>query len=394
MKTCINLLIVSLAAAIFYPPAYGKTAYKKVTLNLVGRTGPIKYTIKENTVTVKIRNEGTGNWLYTQNIYARGRKVKNGYIYTFSLSAGIRSMAGRNLIAYASANLNEGGKIYEEWKIETGGSSGRIHSSVKLFKLEGLKEKGINDSKRKSAEKKEIYLSVYGRTPQISELPVNNSFTIRIRERKNKKWIYRKRITPEIISDSTGNIYIVHFNDKLMLTGGKPIQIEVFATLEDGREIFGAFFSNLTFPENRLNISLGINSYRGAKNSAESPDILDPDEITLEGRIILPGRTIRRLKNRSDSLPPGFNSTLVIKDISGNQLISIKVPMKPHRRGSYRGILTGVVQLRRGVERVKAEIYILTRRGRQVYTGDIILEILTRDNRKKIIIRESLERIK
>jgi hypothetical protein len=68
--------------------------------------------------------------------------------------------------------------------------------------------------------------------------------------------------------------------------------------------------------------------------------------------------------------------------------------MKPHRRGSYRGILTGVVQLKRGVERVKAEIYILTRRGRQVYTGDIILEILTRDNRKKIIIRESLERIK
>jgi hypothetical protein len=360
----------------------------------MGRTDPIHYTIRENTITVKIRNEGSDNWLYTQKIYARSRKVKGGYIYTFSLHAGVRSKTDRNLIAYAAADLNEGGSIYEEWKIETGGKINRIHSLVKLYKLKGLKEKRKADSRRKSPKKKEILLSVYGRTPHISESLISNSFTIRIRERKKKGWIYRNQITPGIISDSAGNTYMVSFNDKLKLTTGRPVQIEVFATLDDGREIFGNFYSNLTFPENHLNISMGINSYRGAKKTMESPDILDPDEVILEGWINLPARIIQKLKNRNDNLLPKFNSTLVIKDSSGNQLISIKIPMKPHGRGSYRGILTGAVQLQSGMERVKADIYILTNRGKQVYSSDITLGIVTQDNRKKIIIKESLHKIK
>ncbi len=394
MKNRINLIILFLSAAALYSSLYGKTAYKKVKLDLMGRTAPIKYTIRENSITVKIRNEGSDNWIYTQNITARSRKVKGGHIYTFSLSAGIRCRTDRNLIAYASADLNEGGSIYEEWKIKTGNGISRIHSSVELFKLKGLKEKIQTGPLKKAAEKREILLSVYGRTPHISESPVNNSFIIRIRERQKKGWIYRKRVQPGIKSDSAGNTYTVNFTDRLMLSSGKPVQIEVFATLEDGREIFGNFYSNLAFPEDRLNISMGINSYRGSKKTVESPDILDPDEIILEGWVNLPAGIIRKLRNSNDRLLPKFNSTLVINDSSGNQLISIKIPMRPHGRGSYRGILTGVVQLQSGMERVKADIYILTQRGRQVYTSDISLDIVSRDNRKKIIIKESLENIK
>lgn len=372
----------------------GKPSYQKITINLMGKTDPIKYTIKDNRITVKFKNEGSGKWIYTQDIYTRSRQVKGGVIYTFSLSAGIRIRRGSNLIAYASASLHDGGTLYEEWKIETTEKISNIHSSIRLFKLKGIKGKSKTGTERISAEKKEILLSVYGRTPHISESLIDKSFTIRIKERNSKKWLFRKRIRPVTISDSTGTIYTVHSEERLKLTKGRPVQIEIFATLEDGREIFGNFYSNLTFPEKKLNISMGINSYRGIKQARETADLLNPDEIILEGWINLPAMMIHRLNKSNDSLPSGFNATLVIKDSSGNQLISVKIPMKPYKRGSYRGILTGAIQIRLEIERIKGVFFILSRKGRQLYTDDIPLNILPDKNGKKITIKESLEKIK
>ena len=75
----------------------GKPSYQSISINLTGKTTPLKEKILDNRVTISLKDEGSGKIIYEKKITVRAQNTRLGNIFLFSLDARVRSGSNKVL---------------------------------------------------------------------------------------------------------------------------------------------------------------------------------------------------------------------------------------------------------------------------------------------------------